>query len=600
MFFRIIICSLFQHQHAISFDDHYELLRLFLSCRRTLKHIVMTSFEENTEGTQTNLLKIFKKESDFVLWLFKSVSLVISLVEVLPNSCAPDLRNLFFPLMDHTSYIFLKLTKDCFSSAIMPFTCEKSCGEQVKSGLVHEQDVLSLNSFKDAGGWQSIFLAIEALVEQAKSLVTSLKGARCDEKLGVCAEIVTLNKLSSAVACFSGILWGLASALNHNGAEVRDKVKSSWLKCEPIAQVNPHIITFADFIGSSLRILVGEDDKLPGRISDAQTLQEQECGGDLLVQQEFLLECCEAEMENSHCQEHQNIKSSDACPTHAHTDNELMIADVQDKCVSMKASNCPASFLAQCDLIRPNVFNNHLLQCLLKGDLPEAAFLLRQLFIAAASILRLNLQINSSTSTSRLIPTFIGISEFLLLQLADTDEVPEPFTFVWLDGVLRYLEELGSHFALSNPSLTRNVYAKLVELHLKAIGKCISLQGKKATLASHETESSTKILGGNKDLSGESVSPDLHCLDEYKARLRMSFKVFINKPSDLHLLSAIQCIERALVGVKEGSTMIYEINTSGDGGKVSSIVAAGVDCLDLVLEYVSGTLNILFFSNKVG
>ncbi|KAK9184611.1 hypothetical protein WN943_024962 [Citrus x changshan-huyou] len=111
-------------------------------------------------------------------------------------------------------------------------------------------------------------------------------------------------------------------------------------------------------------------------------------------------------------------------------------------------------------------------------------------------------------------------------------------------------------------------------------------QGKKATLASHERESSTKILDESVGLSEVSFSHGPHWLDEFKSRLRMSFKVLIQKPSYLHLLSAVQAIERALVGVQEDNTMIYQISTgSGDGGKVSSTVAAGIDCLDLIIEY---------------
>ncbi|KAL5856044.1 hypothetical protein ACOSQ3_005879 [Xanthoceras sorbifolium] len=590
---RIVISSLLQCQDALSFHGHYELLRLFLSCRRTLKYIIMASSEEKTEGGQIYLMTLLSEESNFVLWLFKSVFLIIRLLEALSDSGSCEIRDMVFSLMDHTSYLFLKLSKYHFSSAINSFTSEKPCREQPISGVVHEHNNLNesglcLDSSKDADAWRNMFFVVEGLEEQAQSLLMSLKGAICDEKLGVCAEVVTLNKLSSVLSGFSGILWGLVSAINHSGAEMSDKVKLLRSKCEPISKLNHHISAFADFISSFLCILVVEDDHPAGSSCDAQSLQELDCCRDPLVSGEFSLEGCNAETESSRGKQHQNIGSARTCSTSFNIDDDSRMADVHNKRSPFNAANCPASFLAEGDAIELNCLNRHLLRGLLKGDHPEAAFLLRQLFIAASAILRLNLQISSTPSTSRLVPTFIGISEFLLLQLVDVDEVPQPFTFVWLDGVLRYLEELGSHFALTNPSLTRNVHAKLVELHLRAIGKCISLQGKKATLASHERESSTKILHGDIGLSGESLSQEPHYLNEFKSRLRMSFIVYINKPSDLHLLSAVQCLERALVGVKEGCTMTYEINTGEDGGKVSTIVAAGIDCLDLVLEHVSG------------
>jgi hypothetical protein len=91
--------------------------------------------------------------------------------------------------------------------------------------------------------------------------------------------------------------------------------------------------------------------------------------------------------------------------------------------------------------------------------------------------------------------------------------------------------------------------------------------------------------------SEASLSGSQYLLDEFKARLRSTFAVFIKKSTELHLQSAVQAIERALVGVREGCTLRYDIYAgSEDGGKVSSIVASGIDCLDLVLEFVSGNI----------
>ncbi|KAL8140774.1 hypothetical protein V2J09_006795 [Rumex salicifolius] len=102
-----------------------------------------------------------------------------------------------------------------------------------------------------------------------------------------------------------------------------------------------------------------------------------------------------------------------------------------------------------------------------------------------------------------------------------------------------------------------------------------------AKLASHEMESSTK--SSSSQLEGFAV----YGVEELKARLRMSFKMLIKNSS--HLGSVIQALEGALVGVQEGCTMIYDITIRKDNdGIVSSTVAAGIDCLDLVLESVEG------------
>ncbi|KAJ6906320.1 hypothetical protein NC652_023922 [Populus alba x Populus x berolinensis] len=117
---------------------------------------------------------------------------------------------------------------------------------------------------------------------------------------------------------------------------------------------------------------------------------------------------------------------------------------------------------------------------------------------------------------------FYWHAQVLLLKLADGTEVPKPFSFVWLDGVLKYLQELGSHFPITNPTLTRKAYAKLLVSLLKALGKCISLQGKEAPLASRDEQSSTKTLHSH--IGSASLSYPYH-LDEFKARLRMYSKV---------------------------------------------------------------------------
>ncbi|XP_031260000.1 uncharacterized protein LOC116118175 [Pistacia vera] len=573
---RILVGCLLKCHDALFSCSRYDFFRLFVSCRRTLKYIIMASCEEKTEDSQSSPIPMLSEGSDFVLWLFKSVFLVIGLQEALSDDGSSEIRDMIFSLIDHTSYIFLTLSKYHLNSAVNSFILfDQPCKGKPSSEVFHEQNNLKesgpcLDSFKEFEAWKSMFLVMDSLEEQAQNLLVSLKDALCDRKVGVCGKVVNLNKLSSLVSCFSGILWGLASAANHSDEKNGDKLKLLRWKCEPISKLNHYIDVFADVTSSFLNILVVE-----------QTFQKLDYGEDPPTSGEFFLERCDAMTEN--------LGTLRTCAESVGIDEDSRTMVVHNNRSELEDANSPATVLANNDLLELQCFNRHLLHGLLKGDHPEAAFSLRRLLIASSAILRLNLQRSRTPFSSGLVPTFIGISEFLLLQLADMIEVPQPFTFVWLDGVLSYLEELGNHFPLTNPMLTRNVYTRLIELHLRAIGKCISLQGKKATLASHETESSTKILDCSMDLSEASLSHGPYCLDEFKARLRMSFKVFIKKPSDLHLLSAVKAIERSLVGVQGGCSVTYNISTgSGDGGKVSSIVAAGIDSLDLVLEYVSG------------
>lgn len=585
-----MVGSLLQCRGALFSHNRCELFRLFVSCRRTLKNIIMVSCEEKAECSQSSLIPMLS-EAHFVLWLFKSVFLVIGPQESLSDDCFQEVGDLIFSLMDHTSYIFATLSKYHFSSAIdSSIVSEKPHKEQPSSHVGSEHDNLNKSGpcfdSSKVEAWKNMFLVFDSLEEEAQSLLNSLKDAVCDGKLDVKA--VNLNNLSLVVSCFSRILWGLASVVNHIDAESSDKGKLLRWKSEPISKLNLSINIFSDFISSFLRILVVEDGQPPGSSCDAQSFQNLDFCSDPVVSGELLLDNSNAKIKSSCDKQHEILGAARTCSASFDIDDDSRMAGVGNNRSQLEDVNSSASFMAEGDLLELQCLKRHFLQGMLKGAHPESANLLRQLLVAAAAILRLNLQISSTPFSSSLMPTSVGISKFLLSQLADMVEVPQ-FTFVWLDGVLRYLEELGIHFPLTNPTLTRNLYADLIELHLRAIGKCISLQGKEATLASHERESSTKILDGSVGLSEVSLSHGSHCLDEFKSGLRMSFKELIKKPSDLHLLSAVQAIERALVGVQEGCTMIYEINTgSGDGGKVSSIVAGGIDCLDLVLEYVSG------------
>ncbi|KAL1210572.1 hypothetical protein V5N11_006892 [Cardamine amara subsp. amara] len=241
------------------------------------------------------------------------------------------------------------------------------------------------------------------------------------------------------------------------------------------------------------------------------------------------------------------------------------------------------------DVVETSDVKKKIIGSLIKGDSSEVVLALRHLLIASAAILRLNLQIDCITFSPTFVSVLTGISNDLLSVFADMSEAPLELSFIWLDGAVKVLEELGSQVFLSNPTSNIDLYSKLIELHLKVIGKCISLQGKEATLESHETGFGTNAIHVKQVLSEKNQSHRLHWLDELKGRLRISFKVFIQNSSESQLLSGVEAIERALVGVWEVCPAIYTIQTGNrDGGRISETTAAGIDCLDLILEHATG------------
>ncbi|KAL1186500.1 hypothetical protein V6Z11_A01G182200 [Gossypium hirsutum] len=525
---QLVVAELLLCQRALS-SYGCELFQLFVTCRRTLKNIIMALCEENIEASLSSLLSV-AEGSYFITWLFKSVSAVTELLDTMSEDCISDYKTKKFSLMDHTSYVFFAISKYQFSQAVdFIGNSEQPCKHF--SGFVSDQSILNepplcFNYLKDSEALKSLSIIAESLKEQAESFLSSLKEALGIAQVGIEEEAENINKMSFLVSCFGGFLWGLASALNQLGEKCGElKTKLLRWKSEPLSKIKLCTNVFVDLISDVLHMFL-EKGQQRRSDPDSQSSDKFDYRRDSLVFNDLVVLPC---------------------------------------------------------------LNKHLLLGLLKGDHPDRAVLLRQLLITYSAILRLNLRVGGPLLSSGMASLIIDMSQFLLLELANSVESPPPFTFVWLDGAVKYLEEVGSHFPFTDSALNENVYGKLIELHLRGIGKCISLQGKSATLESHERESSSKILHDDTGLSESFLSHGSHCLDEFKARLRMSFSVFIKNPSELQLMSAIEAIEKALVGVQGAHGRIYEITAgSANGGMVSSTVAGGIDCLDLLLEHGSG------------
>ncbi|XP_065866665.1 uncharacterized protein [Euphorbia lathyris] len=513
---RCVISSLLECRDALSLNCQYQLLRLLVSCRRTLKGIIKGFGEEKTRTFQSSIIPVLSEDLHAVMWLFKSVNIVVVLQEVLAKDGADGVSERICSLMDHTSHVFLTLSKHYFNSAYEHYASNES-----DSGL---------DSFENSKGWKNVLLVAESLKDQTKGILIFMKDALSNEKEGNRVNIVNMELLSSIISCFSGFLWGLASALNYINTTDTDKMELFSLIFKPGSKIQFCIDVFAEFISFVLNTLFAEDDHRSSGSFDAQKDSRGLSGSEQL----------------------QSV----------------------------------ATVLSNPDTYQCNLLSNCLLQSLLKGDNPQAGILIRRLLIASSALLRLNLQTNRTTSMSSLVPLCFDICQVLLFKLANMSEVPKPLSFLWFDGVLSYLQELWCHFPSDIDSeSSRNVYTSLIEMHLNALGMCISLQGKGATLSSYETDSRSKILCSEEG----SFSHLPFFLDEFKARLRMSIKALFRKSSHFHMQSAVHVIKSALVGVNDGCAIIYNLNTgSPNGGKVSPRVAAGVDCFDLLVEYVSG------------
>ncbi|GMH16380.1 hypothetical protein Nepgr_018221 [Nepenthes gracilis] len=573
-FERILVCSFVKSCWTLCLQKQHEVLRLLVSCRRALKYLIMEFCEDKMEASEYSILPVFAESPFPILWLLKSVSVVVGRQNILSNDDAGQVNDFVFSLMDHTSYIFLTLCKyqinydrDCDLSGPTEFCC-------------------SMNS--DISACFSVMTVAEILIDQTRNLRHSLNDVFSVGKAEVDGGTVDLNKFSSLMSCIQGFLWGLTSSLHSADIKICNlTTKPVRFKHEVISKISHCMDLFSEFIDALLQMFLIDNSQHPGCRCDSQEQLKPDHYDSSHVMGSSLKEG--SIDENDPDYEKQHLNSEIGNMPFLSSD----IVDDSDPCTYMKKLQsdvvCLAtSVLTEDDSFTHNLYSKNLLRSILSGENLKAAFLLRELFIAASAMLRLSVQINYSPLSSSLLQILFGSSQFLLAELANVGEVPKPVAFIWLDGALRFLEELGSQFPLTSPITTRNVYARLVNLHLRAIGKCIILQGKRATLASHGTELSTKTLNTRIEVLESSSSVGLYGLEELMTRLRQSFKVLIQKSSELHLLSALQAIKRAIVGQVEGCTMIYEVNTGTTDGIASSTVAAGVDCLDLILEAATG------------
>lgn len=575
------------------YQNYYcEYLRLFVSCRKVLGYI--KGFCEEADTIQSSTNSIISGSSFPVLWLSKSLSVVVGIKEALSEEDIILCKSLKFSLMDHTSYVLFGIGK---RQIVHVFSigkeAEMPCEEISNHKISHEENHL-LPSSQDSPKLEALkcltFMA-ENLKEQVQILLVSVHNTSHDVDVGFSLTYENINRLSSAVSCFSGVLWSLTSFMGQIDAKDSDKKEKVLMwKSEHAFKLNSCIFSLGELTDFFVNKLLIEDNQL-SKISHDTKCSEKPALNLSLSGANYLSPECLVSKANASADTQKESKAAATCFTSSAFDNVSKSASDLERMINPKSEHSVARALARVDSTESQGLNKPLLQSLVKGDHPEIAFSLRQLLITSSSLLRLNLQKDDCFLPSNFVPTLIKISQVLLLEFTEMVVVPQQSAFLLLDGALSYLRELAGYFPFTDPT-SRKVYTKLIQIHMRAIGKTILLQGKRATLASHERQSSTKTLHKG---TVEAYSPTkLYCLslDDFKKKLQMSFKAYLERPSELHLLSTIQAIERSLVGVQEGCTMIYDVKTSKDGGEISLLVAAGIYCFNMILEFVSGNKNI--------
>lgn len=622
--FRLVVSSLLSYCGESFIYSPYELVKLFICCRRAMKYLVVALVEGKSESRQSLYLCTLFNSSSSILWLLKSVYEIVGLPKIFfGENYSNQVEDMIFSLIDHSCYLFLTISREQMNSTVF-FLINN---EKLHMDLPVHNVPGGKDSFNEGGQdsdtsdyietWKSIELMADTLKNHMKNLPVTLESGMCVIKPEACFSMLSWNKLSSIVSCSQSFLWGLVSALDSTYKDCfKGKPESLTLMPWCVSKLRSYISVLENFVNLCLNILLV--DNIQG-IDFLKHLTEWNCDNgllslDVLVGSAAKCSCCDIEFfAENHVKTHKQSEGPESSASGYDHDSKNP-SDFEHTKGSGSEEQIPLSAHANhvanafndihaIDLSNLQHLNRPLLHSLLKGETRQIAYTLRQLFIASSAILKLKCmlpfstylasQFNCSHLASKSMAILIGTSHIVLQGIAEMVDMPDPFIFVWVDGILKYLEVVGNYFSLGDPTLSSSVFARLIDSHLRAIGRCISFQGKAATLSSHETGSNTKMLQSQKESSGSNMQFLYHgqcSIDAFKTRLRMSFRKFISTPLKLHLKVAVQAIERALVGVEGGYNVVYEINTGNvNGGKVSSVVAAGIDCLDLVLESISGT-----------
>ncbi|KAK4437698.1 hypothetical protein Salat_0103800 [Sesamum alatum] len=567
---RLLVGSLLGWHSSLYSHNPYQIFRLFVTCRRVLQILIAASSKENVNGNQSLITPKLPECSFSLLWFLKSLYTVVGFTREFPEDIAFEAKNANFSLLEHTSNILQTVSRAQCTRAVRSLLSARKlhCKEKSLDPCTEESDKseCSLQLTQNLDASQSVLQLAEVLEENLQESLNYFRDASLDMKVECLTEFHDLNQLSSTIACFQGLLWGLASTFDTNTVNNNVRVFSSY-NALFMTRIMSCVDTFMNFTSYVVKAFFLEDE---------QTLYVSACGGNAAAKESL-----------SGLHDGSNDASGEGRPTGITAPSG--IKDDLIKCNVMRKSSSAVrgldSFLtAVVQHQKPRLKQSFLIQGF-RGEKADASFFLRQLYIACSAILRLNMQIDLTSISWSVFPILVDISEFLLLELSRRKSVHQSALF-WLDGVVKFLEELGSYFPQFDPSSSRDFYVNLIGLHLRIIGQCISLQGKEAKLASQDTGLHAKKLANQVE---SCFSLGTSQLGEFMEKLRKSFRIYVKKSSELHLLSAVQAIERALVGVQEGSVTNYELVCGSlNGGEASSVVAAGIDCLGLILEFVTG------------
>lgn len=640
-----------------------EFLDLLLACRRALKSI-MLSYNEDEFQARRSLLPLLFESSSSCMWLLRSINIVArcfsecalwqpSLKVDLSGDVNPGKR-LIFSILDHTSGTLMVICEDVFNITARSLICDVHCTSDtcrvvISNNISQNLNTVPISENKEHVDVQTLIDALgKTLSFEAKNIVGYLKQSSFETDICSNQSISTLTsnfeRMSYATqvldACkpycgswigvialtgaMKSIIWGLVSALENLDQQCRkDKTGSLKWRHDLLVKWESSLEGFGYFINLCInKFLVGDGlDEAVTLERDVASHQSNKATSNQVTDAELLtdygiakvMEIKFGQEQDSEMEEEKNEEEHSKFNDHMGiTDDEEDDGVIEND--SFLESKLP--FLQndtdlhvfkvneQCsDLVEIPDLNKSFLEKLLKGEKPDQATLLGELFMALAGVVRLK-HLSSSPKIIMSAPNSLSMSlafinlqleaaQWLILEATTMIRHCHAFSLDWLVGIVRFLECIGSYIPYMNQAVPRIVYVKLINLHLEAMATfCFLPCGENKSSISHEVYCISDNLSRCESTVDDKSSfskLDSNSLKDLKAAVRSSFAMLVRKPLELHLFLALQSIERALGGVSDGHNTVSELHTGSPyGGRVGGIVAAGVECLDLALESVSG------------
>ncbi|KAG0565292.1 hypothetical protein KC19_8G179700 [Ceratodon purpureus] len=429
----------------------------------------------------------------------------------------------------------------------------------------------------------------------------------------------------STIAAISSTLWSMTAALERVDKECRNSVSASLIWRTELPDAWVYIVKELEPILVSILVKVLFPMGVSGLeffsklctkasevhdIGDQDSIEEDKFDGDesKSFQDEDLLK----EASDTSSDEESEEEDADVHDVLDIDDHDTEAVKMDQSFQSLKASVIEESSSLQ--------FAS--LHSVLEGNVREKSEFVGELYMAVAAIVKLRSLFYSPFSSATVVLESTDVISFknqspqsldilllasyrLLLgsvQLIHTKKLIHPG---WLVGIIKYMGSVGSYLPCMKPFILPIDFVKLVNLHLELIGALVVLKENSVTNTDDSLEVTT--LGTMQTSDWNLDTHDVGALETRSSRnagtsdqtddllfiTQSSFESLLKYAPRQHMVLALQSVEKAVAGVWGGPDqgLGFE-NEKSRGGQVGPVVAAGVDCLGLALQAVSGKMRL--------